>query len=1111
MTKLFHRCWILIFIFRGSIFAATTDFAAYYTKINSGEEFEKNSRTSEYADIVVNLDNGQHLVFWRGSSYLPYWQTHAGKWFIKEEIPRKGDGPSERPDNVNTYSQVEIIESNPVRTIIHWRYVPVFDATYRISRSDWTDEYFTIYPDGLMIRTIRAGTETLAEWEDPNHLIVRELKLDSLGIYEIKPTEKIKPSLILQDKSADFYINEGYKESQYCHDLRLKQNGNPSALNFSFIPRVRNPVIVVKNWGKAEIRDLQINSQSFSDFKVAYQHHLDRTDLIVWCHFQSEKPLTITMTPGEFTPPGNKPPEVSAGLDQNLLVEQNSVGPYRFKLHGHFEDDGLPNGAATVTWTKVSGPGNLIFSNKNSLETEVQLDADGLYVLMLTGSDGKLQDSDKVVLVIDRDPGAFGSPIAWWRFNETAGNVTQESVAGIVDTICGYSRRLQGVVGNGVKFSEYDTFIKRSEKMAPKIDSKEFSIEAWVAPRTYPWNWCPIVAQKDSASGYYFGMSAYGQFGLWIHTGGMWQRCETDPPYPGYTTEYDIYTGAELPESPIITLPLLKWSHIVATFSGLHGIKLYLNGELIKSLEFTGELDKSSTDFYLGRETEKRLPANTERPPFTDKFSYSFDGMIDEIKMYNLCLNPDKVRRSFQHSQPKVAQPMEFKRTPQGPAGPARFGIYHTTLKFDEDLDHFYRLSDHADKILFFDKFDFKVIWWHGIAYYPVEYAANGIGMQHEAVETHGEFGCEEALMDKQCRYAKVKVIEDTPARVVVEFRSASSDIHYRIAHKQPDGWGCWSDDLWTIYPDGTIARRITAWCSELQRWHSYEQENYVIPPGLRPIDILDLEANTVINLKGDISHLNWKSGWPSGSAISDGVAKTYNIKANAVPYVIGIPGLHDMCNADNSDTPLEGTKKPYPYCFSWVDHWPVEQVPSDGKQLQLINGHFSHSSTGAIIMDTLDNFALKKRPQVQSSENSISIPFLFGMTTKESTNAATALKLLPLAKMVNNPPILTEIKGCKSHGYDRFQHQYQLSAGAKDISFTLEGSTDSPIVNPCIVIKNWPNREGRIDLKINGIQIQDGIGYRHGVTTDTDGSPMLVLWIEKFSDQEMNIEISKS
>jgi len=58
-------------VFGGS---SAENFYAYYTKIDSGEKFDKYSRAGKYADIVVNLSQGK-LVFHRSSSYLPYWQT----------------------------------------------------------------------------------------------------------------------------------------------------------------------------------------------------------------------------------------------------------------------------------------------------------------------------------------------------------------------------------------------------------------------------------------------------------------------------------------------------------------------------------------------------------------------------------------------------------------------------------------------------------------------------------------------------------------------------------------------------------------------------------------------------------------------------------------------------------------------------------------------------------------------------------------------------------------------------------------------------------------------------------------------------------------------------
>src|SRR5512137_1013210 len=78
-------------------------FGAYYTHIVTNDAFEKYSRTGDYADIVVDLgkENGK-FIFWRGSSYLPYWETVKGnKVYADEIIPRSGNGSKIMPDKVN--------------------------------------------------------------------------------------------------------------------------------------------------------------------------------------------------------------------------------------------------------------------------------------------------------------------------------------------------------------------------------------------------------------------------------------------------------------------------------------------------------------------------------------------------------------------------------------------------------------------------------------------------------------------------------------------------------------------------------------------------------------------------------------------------------------------------------------------------------------------------------------------------------------------------------------------------------------------------------------------------------------------------------------------------
>ena len=94
------------------------DFYAYYTKLSHGESWEKYSRTSEFADVIVHFGIGQ----------LVFWETSNGKWPFEEIVPRKGDGTAQMPDRTNTYSNVKILEATENQIVLLWRYLPNFSA-----------------------------------------------------------------------------------------------------------------------------------------------------------------------------------------------------------------------------------------------------------------------------------------------------------------------------------------------------------------------------------------------------------------------------------------------------------------------------------------------------------------------------------------------------------------------------------------------------------------------------------------------------------------------------------------------------------------------------------------------------------------------------------------------------------------------------------------------------------------------------------------------------------------------------------------------------------------------------------------------------------------------
>jgi RHS repeat-associated protein len=72
------------------------------------------------------------------------------------------------------------------------------------------------------------------------------------------------------------------------------------------------------------------------------------------------------------------------------------------KLAGLVTDDGLPaGGLMTTTWSKVSGPGAVLFANANAASTSATFAEAGVYVLRLTANDSELSSSDDVTITVE--------------------------------------------------------------------------------------------------------------------------------------------------------------------------------------------------------------------------------------------------------------------------------------------------------------------------------------------------------------------------------------------------------------------------------------------------------------------------------------------------------------------------------------------------------------------------------------------------------------------------------------------------------------------------------------------------------------------------------------
>ncbi|MHC4499101.1 MAG: LamG domain-containing protein, partial [Planctomycetota bacterium] len=343
-------------------------------------------------------------------------------------------------------------------------------------------------------------------------------------------------------------------------------------------------------------------------------------------------------------------------------------------------------------------------------------------------------------------------PVAWWKFD---GDSVDSITAG-KDTIRGNFKFVEGVAGKALKFDGLTTSVARTADKAPKL-GEAFTIQAWVALGAYPWNWCPIVSQADfGKSGYYFGIDSNGRVGLCFSAG---------------------------------------------------GVTIYKNGSKVASLALEGTIEYApQMDLLIGRNHEKMAPTHPVRAFATHPSWYSFDGVIDEIKIYSRALSAEEIAAAFEGAKPKRKPDIPERRFPTAPDS-GRFGAFYTRLKYYDEWDALWRTSDYTDILVQFDEHPIKVMFWRGSRYSPCWVTENGKWMADQSREEgggglEGAQGCCEHMSDAQCRHSHVRLIENNDARVVVHWRYALIDTLYRQAGVDAvTGWGLWGDEVYTIYP----------------------------------------------------------------------------------------------------------------------------------------------------------------------------------------------------------------------------------------------------------------------------------------------------------------------
>ena len=368
-----------------------------------------------------------------------------------------------------------------------------------------------------------------------------------------------------------------------------------------------------------------------------------------------------------------------------------------------------------------------------------------------------------------------------------------------------------------------------------------------------------------------------------------------------------------------------------------------------------------------------------------------------------------------------------------------------------------------------------------------------------EFVEAYGKPHCPdsedcEPMSDKQNRYSHVRILENTDARVVVHWRYALSESeNYKASYPDPlTGWFDWADEYWTVYPGGVAVRKQVQWSSHLDGVrpgdpagsapHEFQESIILNGPGQWPEDNINYDAITLANIKGETAVYSWKEksrdvfDYPHGPSSFPNPAganiRWINLKSMWKPFQIAPkPAKFTAYNGEKTMS-----------SFEWWNHWPVAQIDSSGRPA-LAPDRASHTSLSHIYWASSE-----------ATESSVTRLLMNGLTLKR------AGELAALAKSWLSPAPI-EVTGLRSEGYQPEERAYLLrhDDSSTKAEITLRATSESPVVNPALIIRNW---NGGARVLVNGKP-----GGEVGQVRRLEGTD-LVVWIELESTQTVKVQV---
>ena len=698
----------------------------------------------------------------------------------------------------------------------------------------------------------------------------------------------------------------------------------------------------------------------------------------------------------------------------------------------------------------------------NQIEQSLQLMPDGIRETALRPA--RLSKTPE--LPVTGSPvksGRTGNLIRHWRFDEGAGFATTEKQSGQVCEIGGVQAYWRpGVSGNCLSFDSYSSCVTLPALQSLPLKD-ELTVSAWIAIQEYPFNLAAIVEHMDGNKGCLLGVNARGQ------------------------VEFRIGDGATVQSVITERVPLYEWVHVAAVARSGAAAVVFLNGKPVATAANPSAfVAATNTGLNIGMTRSLRqFPQFAERA-VTKQFQTAmvFSGLIDEVRLFDQALSESEVSAEHAALKPSEARPLRPWVLPAGLAVSPGFHAEYTKLRYSPEWDGLWRVGDCADIVVTFANQPWRYVFWRGTRYLPSLVTAPGpagIWSNDQGAERYDgkERQCYEHMSDMLCRFSHARIIHRTDARVVVHWRNASASIDYRWPALDANGWGIWSDEYWTIYPDGvSIRHQLVHNNTDKPITAELNQNEILCHPGQVTEDVLHEAAVILANPDGQTKPIR-RGGPPARKDEGEWTLQLINLKSRTKQFEIGEIGAWIQTFLDRDV-----------YWRGW-NHYPVQLIPGDGTR---VNTSDRPSSTCPATFHELRH----------QDGNNIEAMVMYGLTDRAPGELAA------LNRSWNFAPAVTETNGCASLGYERRERAFKFTKTGEAAAFTVQATKAQPLENPAFIIANWDSPASSVSLKINGQTKTHGVDYRSGIEVATDGTYTLVIWMPLSATETASFTVRK-